>query len=118
MMKTRNRDFFQYVVLHIIILIYSIAGIFSKYASKEPFFSIKFCLLYGGAILLLVIYAVLWQQILKKVPLTTAFCNKAITIVWSIIWGKLFFAEYIGLMRVCGAIAVLIGIILVVSDDE
>jgi hypothetical protein len=41
----------------------------------------------------LFVYAILWQQVLKKIPLTTAIANKSITIVWGMIFGLLFFEE-------------------------
>lgn len=63
-------------------------------------------------ILLLGFYAIGWQQIIKRLPLTTAFANKAVTIVWGMIWGLLFFNEKITTGKVIGALLVMVGIIL------
>ena len=68
--------------------------------------------------LILGIYAIFWQQILKKFTLTTAFFNKAVIVIWGMIWGTLFFKEKITLNMIIGAIIVLIGISLVVKDYE
>lgn len=64
------------------------------------------------------IYAVGWQQIIKYLSLTTAFTNKAVTIVWGIIWGILFFHETITVGKLLGAILVIVGVILFVSSDK
>ena len=77
-------------LLHLLLAVYSATGIFSKIAASQPFLSIQFCLCYGAVIGLLGLYAIGWQQIIKNLPLTTAFANKAVTIVWNIVWGVLF----------------------------
>ena len=99
-------------------MVYSLGGILSKFASKESLFSFKFCLFYSGIILILGIYAIVWQQILKHIQLTTAFCNKAVTIVWGIIWGALIFKEQIKINMIIGAVIVIVGVIIVVKADE
>ena len=91
---------------------------FSKLAAQNDFLSIKFCLFYGISILILGVYAILWQQVLKRFSLTTAFFNKAVTIIWGMLWGILFFKETITLNMIIGAIIVLIGVGLVVKDYE
>ena len=79
--------------LHLMLMIYSMSGICSKMASQQDFLSFKFCLFYAIIIFLLGFYAIGWQQIIKRLPLTTAFANKAVTVVWGIIWGAVFFHE-------------------------
>ena len=68
--------------------------------------------------MILGIYAIFWQQILKNFSLTTAFFNKAITIVWGMLLGLIFFKEKITINMIIGTIIVLIGIGLVVKDYE
>lgn len=104
--------------LHLLLLLYSISSVCSKLAANSPFFSLRFCLCYGAIILILGIYAVGWQQIIKYLSLTTAFANKAVTIVWGIIWGILFFHETITVGKLLGAILVIVGVILFVSSDK
>ena len=108
----------KYIYLHLLLLLYSFCGVFSKLASQNQILSIKFCLFYGTSLLILGIYAIFWQQILKKFSLTTAFFNKAVTIIWGMIWGVMFFSEKITLNMIVGTIIVLIGIGLVVKDYE
>ena len=75
-------------------------------------FSIPSFACYGGVLLSLGIYAIGWQQIIKRIPLTTAFANKAVTVVWGIVWGALFFHEQITIGKAVGALLVVFGVIL------
>lgn len=110
--------FKNYLFLHASLLLYSLGGIFSKIASSKEFLSLGFVFFYGLFLLVLFIYAILWQQILKKFPLTVAFANKAIVILWGILWGYLFFNEILRWGMFFGAIIIITGIYLVVSDDK
>lgn len=103
--------------LHILLMVYSTSGIFSKLAAQETFLSFKFCLFYGAVIALLGIYAIFWQQIIKRLPLTTAFANKAVTVVWGIVWGIVFFHENVTLPKIVGAIFVIAGVVLYAKAD-
>lgn len=107
-----------YIFLHILLMIYSLSGVCSKMASHHKFLSIEFGFFYGLIILNLMLYAIVWQQIIKHLPLTTAFCNKAVNIVWGILWGFLFFGEKVSWNMIVGAVTVMIGVIIVVMSDE
>ena len=104
--------------LHLMLMLYSMSEICSKKAAGESFLSVRFCLYYGTVILLLGVYAIGWQQIIKRLPLTTAFANKAVTVVWGIIWGAVFFHEKITLGKLLGAAIVIAGVVLYVLSDK
>lgn len=106
-----------FIALHIILAIYSISGILSKMAAKTTFLNLDFCLYYLGIILILGIYAIVWQQIIKELPLTVAFANKAVTVLWGIIWGIIIFDETISPVQTVGAILIIIGIVLYSIDS-
>ena len=106
------------LVLHIALVIYSLSTVLSKYASGEEFFSLRFFLLYGGDICLLGIYAVVWQQVLKRLPLVFSYANKAVTVAWGLLWGYLFFSEKITMNKLLGAAAVIAGIIIYSSGER
>jgi len=108
----------KYVILHILLFFYSFCGVFSKLASGNDLLSLNFCIFYGISILILGVYAILWQQILKKFSLTTAFFNKAVTIIWGMLCGILFFKEKITINMIIGTIIVLLGVSMVVKDYE
>lgn len=106
------------IILHVMLMLYSMSGIFSKLAAQESFLSYRFCLFYGAIILLLGLYAIGWQQIIKRLPLTTAFANKAVSVVWGIIWGCLIFKEVITMGKIIGAILVVSGVVLYAYSDN
>lgn len=105
------------LLLHLLLMIYSTSGIFSKLAAGQPFFSPLFCLYYVVVIALLGLYAIAWQQIIKRLPLTTAFANKAVTIVWGMVWGALWFHEKITIGKVIGAALVVVGVVIFAQAD-
>lgn len=114
-----NKQNFKYfLLLHLILLLYSFIGIVSKTAAMEQFLSIKFILLYGVVIFLLFVYALLWQQIIKKMPIITAFSNKAIVIVWGLIWGIVIFKEKITFFNIIGAVIIIVGVCIVIGQEE
>jgi drug/metabolite transporter (DMT)-like permease len=103
--------------LHALLLFYSIGTVCSKMAGKSQFMSVKFIVLYGLVIFDLFIYAIFWQQILKKMPLVTAYANKAVTVIWGIIWGRVIFKEHITVSNIIGAAIIIVGIYMVVRED-
>lgn len=114
-MVKNGRVFFA---LHLLLVLYSCSGVLSKLASRYAFLSAGFCICYAGIIALLGIYAICWQQIIKRMPLTTAYANRAITVVWGMVWGVVVFKENLGILQVAGGIVVLIGVALFASSDS
>ena len=115
MAKTDKRVF---LALHLLLLFYSLSSVLSKLAAGQPFLSFRFCLCYGGMFVILVLYALGWQQILKRLPLTVAFANKAVTLVWSMVFGALLFHEQIRLNQVIGCALAMIGVVLFVQLEK
>ena len=107
----------MYVALHILLVVFSLSGVCAKMASQQDFLSFWFIFWYGLVILDLGIYAVVWQQIIKYLPLNTAYANKAVTIAWGILWGVLFFQETVKWNMLVGALIVIAGVIVVVRAD-
>lgn len=108
----------SYVFLHVELLLFSLGGMCSKLASQYEFLSFWFIFFYGLVILNLGVYAIVWQQIIKKLPLNTAYSNKAVTIAWGMLWGFLFFQETVKWNMILGAAIVIIGVLIVVRADE
>ncbi len=108
----------SYIRLHIILFMYSFIGIFSKLAAKENLMSLRFCLIYGCMIILLGIYAVVWQQIIKKMPLSVAFSNKAVTVIWSYMWSVVLFDDIVTVRKIIGMALVIWGIVLFAISDR
>lgn len=113
-----NSKLKYYIALHIELFVFSLGAVCSKLAAQNEFLSFKFIFWYALVIANLGVYAIVWQQIIKHLPLTTAYANKAVTIIWGIMWGILIFHEQLKWNMVLGAIIVIIGVILVVKSDE
>lgn len=107
-----------FLLLHLNLFIYSLSSVCSKIASGNSFFSLKFIVFYVTAIAGLLVYAILWQQVLKELSLITAYSNKAFVMVWGMIWGILLFKEKISWNMIAGAIIIAAGVYMVVSADE
>ena len=115
-MKESNR-LKTLLLLHLMLMVYSLSSVCSKLASGESFLSLRFCLYYAAIIALLGFYAIGWQQIIKRLPLTLAFANKAVTVVWGLVWGLVFFHEPITLKKLVGAALVIAGVVLFAHED-
>lgn len=95
--------------LLLIFLIYSCANIFMKLsASEEGLVAILYLACAFGV---LGIYACLWQQILKAVPLTTAFMFKSVTVLYGMLFASFLFKESITPKNMVGASLIIGGII-------
>ena len=116
--ETKSSKLKYYVALHFLLAIYTLSGVCSKMAGHYAFLSFGFVFYYGLIILNLGLYAIVWQQLLKHLNLTTAFCNKAVSIAWGMLWGVLIFSEVISWNMILGAVVVIFGVIIVVKSDE
>ena len=113
-----NKNTKTILALNVLLMFFSLGGIFSKLASKQPFLSLKFILCYGALLFIMFVYAIGWQQIIKRLPLTMAYANRAVTIVWGIIWGLLFFNEKLNVGKIIGAVIVIAGVLLYVTESD
>lgn len=113
-----KKQFLYLFILHIALLMFSFLSLFSKFAAGEELLSFKFIMYYGLVLAGMFIYAVVWQQLLKKLPLVTAYANKAVTVIWGIIWGFVFFDEPVTIKKVLGAVIIIIGVYVVVTADN
>ena len=107
-----------FVILHAIILIFSVNSICSKMAAGYDFLSMGWIIFYGLVIVLLGFYAIAWQQVLKHLPLITAYANKAVTTIWGLVWGFMVFHESITVTKIIGALVIILGVYLVVTGEE
>lgn len=107
------------VALHAMLALYSLSSVCAKLAAGFEFMSAGFVALYAGMVGLLGVYAIGWQQVIKRLPLTYAYANKAVTVVWGIVWGVLLFHESVSPLKLLGAAIVLAGVVLFsLSDGE
>lgn len=107
-----------YGALHAAIVLYSLSSIVAKLASARSVLSWPFWSLVALEVLILAAYAIFWQQMLKRLPLTTAYANRAMAIIWTCIAGLLFFGENFTWKNFAGIVLLLGGIYLVVMSDN
>lgn len=100
------------VALHVMLAVYSLSSVCAKLAAGFDFMSLGFIACYGGMIALLGVYAIGWQQVIKCLPLTYAYANKAVTVLWGIVWGVILFQERVSPLKILGALIVLVGVVL------
>lgn len=100
------------ITVNIMFFIYSFTGVLTKYAAQEEFLSLRFLMFYSGVLALLVIYAISWQQVIRTLPLMVAYANKAVVIIWGLLWGVLFFDEKISAGELIGAFMAGCGVVL------
>ena len=55
--------------------------------------------------------------LIRVLPLTTAFANKAVTTAWGLLWGLLFFHEQITIGKIVGVALVIGGVVLFSTAD-
>ena len=113
----RKTEKWVFPALHLLLLLFSLTTVLSKLAAGEAFLSPRFCLFFGGEFVLLGLYAIGWQQILKRLPLTLAYTNKAVTLVWSMVFGVLLFHETVSIKQVIGCALAVAGVVLFVRAD-
>ena len=107
-----------FLILHISLVVNSLAGTASKMAGKQKFLSLPFLFYYGLVLVITFLFALVWQQVLKHMSLTFAFTNKPITMVWGLIWGVVIFHEEVTWKMILGSAIILVGIMIGVSGNE
>lgn len=113
--KITLKDIF---LLQGVIMIYTLSTVAAKFASGHPTLSSSFILFYGLDILILGVYAVLWQQMIKRFDLSIAYANRAMGLLWSMVWAVIIFRESITLKNVIGVLLVMVGTVIVNSDNN
>lgn len=108
----KKKTFFLFILLHMNFLIYFSSGLVGKYASKNPIFSFPFLVLYLCSLFLMFLYSIFWQQLLKKIPISIAYANKSVIIIWGLCSGYILFNEAITFKMLVGVVMIIIGIIL------
>ncbi len=119
MKKNKKRSLLLiFLVLHVSLMFSSLSGVCSKLAANAGFLSPGWAFFYGLSLFIMFAYAIVWQQVLKRLPLSVAYANKPVSLAWGMIWGALIFRETITWNMILGALIIFAGICIVVSADE
>lgn len=92
--------------------IYSLVSLFTKSASTHLFLSWPYLLFVAAAVLVLGVFAILWQQIIKRIPISDAYMFKGTSLIFVLLLSHLFFGETITLTNCIGAVIIIAGIAL------
>lgn len=106
------------LMLQGIIILYSISSVVANLASKQETMSMGFLLFYGLEIAILGIYAILWQQAIKKFELSIAYANRAMVVLWSMVWAVLFFGNQITAGNMVGLALIIVGTIIINREER
>jgi drug/metabolite transporter (DMT)-like permease len=90
----------------------------SKKASASDGDIVKFLFWFGMEFVVLGIYAILWQQMIKRFELSIAYANRSMAVVWSMIWAVIFFHDTITLKNIVGVCFVVIGTLIINLEGE
>ena len=116
MKKTiRIRDI---VFLQLVIMFYTGSSIMAKFAAAQELFSMPFLLFYGAEIMILGIYAICWQQVIKRFELSVAYANRAMVLVWSLLWAVVIFHDRVTFKNLAGIALVIAGTVIVNKAEK
>lgn len=107
----------QIILLQVIIIIYTVSSIMAKFASAGDALE-RIVLFFGLDLLFLGIYAICWQQMIKIFPLSVAYANRAMALLWSAIWAKIIFGEQISVKQMVGIALVIIGTLIINTETQ
>ena len=99
-------------------LLYACVTLFTKYAAQHEFLSTYYCLGLCGAIGVMGVYAICWQQILKRIELSTAYMFKGTSLIFVMLLAFAIFGEQIMMNNILGACVIIIGITLYAKSDN
>lgn len=107
----------QIILIQMAVVLYTFSGIAGKFAASYDLMSLPFFLCIGLELMMLGCYAIVWQQIIKRFPLSLAYVNRATAIFWSLLWAFLIFGERITWKNIVGIVIIFAGIMVVNSDE-
>lgn len=116
-MNLKNKSV-SFLILYSSLFLYSLSGICTKFASRQEFLSARYIVFYAFAVAILGVYAVLWQQVLKRFPLSVAMANKPLVILLSFLWAVVLFKEALSVKTVIGAALMICGVVLVSGGGD
>lgn len=112
------RNWIIYIVLIGINMLYACVSLFTKYASQQDFMSWNYVLGLIGAVGVMGLYAVLWQQVLKRIELSLAYMFKGTSLIFVMLLACILFGEQITWNNIVGAIIIVSGIVLFAHSSE
>lgn len=104
------------LLLQAVVIIYTLNTIVAKLATDAEMFSLKFFGFFIAEAAILGVYAICWQQMIKKFDLSVAYANRSMAIMWTCLWAVLFFDQQLTVKKIIGIVLVLAGTLIVNSS--
>ena len=101
------------ILLQLIVIIYTINSIIAKFATGAKPLSLVFFAFYAAEVAVLGIYAICWQQMIKRFDLSIAYANRSMAILWTALWSVVIFHESLSIKQIIGIVLVVIGTVTV-----
>lgn len=105
-----------YISLIVINIIFACTSVCTRFASQYDFMSWGYWVGLAGAIGVMGAYAIGWQQILKRVELSTAYMFKGTSLIFIILLAWMLFGEQITLNNILGTCVIITGIALYAKE--
>lgn len=99
-------------------MIYTVSSVMSKEASASGEHLMRFLFFFGMEFVILGVYAVLWQQMIKRFELSVAYANRSMAVVWSMAWAVIFFHDTITVQNIAGVVLVVAGTLIINTGTE
>ena len=93
-------------------MVYACVGVCTKMAALQETGSWPYLLWFGGAVAIIAVYALLWQQVLRRIELSTAYMFKGTTLIFTMLIAALLFGEHITIPNIVGSIIIVTGIVI------
>lgn len=92
-------------------MLYACVGICTKKAALQSPMSWWYWLWFAGAVAVIGFYAMLWQQVLKRIELGTAYMFKGTSLIFTMLIAALLFGEAITVPNIIGSVIIIVGIV-------
>lgn len=107
-----------YTLAILAIVFESLSSSVLKMSKDYPVLSPMYLFWFGVALGILALYAVAWQLLLERLPLTTAYMRKGLTYVLIFVWAQVLFHETITLQQYIGMAIIIVGMVVSLSDEH
>lgn len=104
------------LLLQCVVVIYTFSSIMSKNASASADDPLRFLIFLGLEFVFLGVYAILWQQMIKRFELSVAYANRSMAVLWSMLWAVVFFHDEVTVKNMIGVLLVTAGTLIINTD--
>lgn len=101
----------QYIVLVLVYLFYACISVIMKYTGLQQPLTIEWCVGFVLLVVTLGVYAIAWQQILKRIELGVAYMFKGLSLFFIMLLLALCYGEPITPMKLLSTGIIVMGIV-------